>query len=272
MFSRSLPTSLHKGVCRGGGGCERPERPLALPIPRGSGVFSCLLTSWGTPDFLEKLGAVIVFEKGKMSLADIGRAPQEYSVPPAKYTAHTVFTGGKAGRSPLLSQQETRHIDEQLSAVLHSETITNCRKTWLVRARENVVVAPRCRQVIVGRLETEKGECLPPLICVEPAQLPVEGIVPARALSRVKSGAPETSRTQAQPSCRQSELPRNCAYVMIANFSSETLTLPKSTLLGVAEGVSESLVDCINTDRDQPTKPHRKKRNDVLYEKSLRNK
>jgi len=140
-------------------------------------------------DFLEKLSAVIDFEKGKMSLGDTGRAPQEYSVSPAKYTAHTVFREGKAGRSPLLSQQEKRHIDEQLSAGLHSETISNCRETWLVRAKENVVVAPGCRQVIVGRLETEKGECLPPLICVEPAQLPAEGILPARALSRVKSGA-----------------------------------------------------------------------------------
>jgi len=45
-------------------------------------------------DFLEKLGAVIDFECGKMSLADIGRASQVYSVPPAKHTAHTVFTGG----------------------------------------------------------------------------------------------------------------------------------------------------------------------------------
>ena len=124
---------------------------------------------------------MIDFEKGKLPLADFGSARQEHSVSPAKYTAHTVFTGGKAGRSSLLSQQETRHIDEQLSAGLHSETITNCKKTWLVRARENVVVAPGCRQVIVGRLETEKGECLPPLICVEPPQLPVEGIL-ARAL------------------------------------------------------------------------------------------
>ena len=57
---------------------------------------------------------------------------------------------------------------------------------------------------------------------------------------------------------------------MLANFSSETLTLPKSTLLGIAEGVSELLVDCINTDTDQPTNP--KKRNETLYEKLLRNK
>ena len=95
-------------------------------------------------DFLEKLGAVIDVESGKMSLSVIGRAPKEYSGSPAKYTAHTGFTGGKAGRSLLLSQQETRHIDEQLSAGLHSETITNSKKTWLVRAKENVVVAPRC--------------------------------------------------------------------------------------------------------------------------------
>jgi len=59
---------------------------------------------------------------------------------------------------------------------------------------------------------------------------------------------------------------------MIANFSNETLTLPKATVLGVAEDVSESLVDCINTDTDQPTKPQRKKRNKALYVKLLRNK
>jgi len=203
-------------------------------------------------NFLEKLGAVIYFECRKMSLTDIGRASQVYSVPPMKHIAHTGFTGGKAGRSPLLNQQETRHMDEQLSASLHSETITNSRKTWLVRAKENVVVAPRCRQIIVGRLESEKGESLPPLVCVEPAQLPVEGILPARALSQVMLGAPEPSRTEAQPSRDLTGPPKNCAYVMIANFSNKTLTLPKATVLGVAEDVSESLVDCINTTQINP--------------------
>jgi hypothetical protein len=33
---------------------------------------------------------------------------------------------------------------------------------------------------------------------------------------------------------------------MLANFSSEELTIPKATILGVAEEVSESLVDKIN--------------------------
>ena len=83
-------------------------------------------------DFLEKSGAVIDFECGKMSLTDSGRAPQVYSVAPAKHTALTVFTGGKAGRSPQLKQQETRQVDEQLSAGLTSETVTQTSKIWLV--------------------------------------------------------------------------------------------------------------------------------------------
>ena len=223
-------------------------------------------------DFLEKSGALIDFECGKMSLTDSGRAPQVYSVAPAKHTALTVFTGGKAGRSPQLKQQETRQVDEQLSAGLSSETVTQSSRTWFVRAKENVVVAPRCRQIIVGRLESEKGESLPPLVCVEPAPLPIEGILPARALSRVMSGAPELARNEAQPSRVETEPHKNCAYVMVANFSNEPLTLPKSTVLGVAEGVAESLVDRINTDADQPQKPQRKRKNAALYEKLLRNK
>ena len=143
-------------------------------------------------------------------------------------------------------------MDEQLSAGLHSETITNSRKTWLVRAKENVIVAPRCRQIIVGKLESEKEESLPPLVCVEPAQLPVEGILPACSLSRFMSGAPEPSRTEAQASHGQTWPPKNCAYVLIANFSNETLTLSKATVLAVAEDVSESLVDCINTTQINP--------------------
>jgi hypothetical protein len=51
---------------------------------------------------------------------------------------------------------------------------------------------------------------------------------------------------------------------MLANFSHETLTLPKSTVLGVAEEVSEELVDKINkpeqTSLDSPARPRRKRK------------
>ena len=60
---------------------------------------------------------------------------------------------------------------------------------------------------------------------------------------------------------------------MLANFSHETLTLPKSTVLGVAEEVSEELVDKINapeqTNLDSPARPRRKRKNEVLYNKLL---
>jgi hypothetical protein len=60
---------------------------------------------------------------------------------------------------------------------------------------------------------------------------------------------------------------------MLANFSGEKLTIPKATVLGVAEEVSETLIDSINTgigkDGNLPSKPPRKKRNEALNDKLL---
>jgi hypothetical protein len=46
---------------------------------------------------------------------------------------------------------------------------------------------------------------------------------------------------------------------MLTNFSDEELVLPKATVLGVAEDISESVVDRINTknktDVFEPSKP-----------------
>ena len=47
-------------------------------------------------------------------------------------------------------------------------------------------------------LESEKEQSLPPLVCVEPAQIPIEVILPARVLSRVESGTQEPSRVTQQ--------------------------------------------------------------------------
>jgi len=84
---------------------------------------------------------------------------------------------------------------------------------------------------------------------VEPATIPLEGILLARVPSRVGTSVHETS----QP---------GRALVMLVNFSHENLTLPKSTVLGVAEEVSEELVDKINkpeqTSLDSPARPRRK--------------
>ena len=221
--------------------------------------------------FFEKTGPVIDFDCAKMSFADVGKVPRAYSVPHAKHSALTVFTGGKLDSSPQLRIQEMQHAGQQPPADLRPEKITEQSRTWLVRAKENITVAPKCRQVVLGRIECEKEQNLPPLICVEPAQIPIQGILPARALSRVKSSAQEP-QVKSQLSGKEVEVPRNCAYVMVANFTSEELVIPKSTILGIAEEISEPLVDCINADFDQPMKPCRKKRNEALYQKLLQGK
>jgi len=50
-------------------------------------------------DFMEKTGATIDFEKGKMSLAIISRGPKLVSASPTRQAALTVFPRGKEGHS-----------------------------------------------------------------------------------------------------------------------------------------------------------------------------
>ena len=59
---------------------------------------------------------------------------------------------------------------------------------------------------------------------------------------------------------------------MVANFTNEALTNHKATILGITEGMSESLVGSINTDSGLPTKLRRKRRNEPLYQKLLQKK
>jgi len=133
-----------------------------------------------------------------MSLTGIVNVPRVLSVPHAGHAALTIFTESKAGRSSQLSQKEARQAPQQVPAGPHPEVTRQQRNSWLVRARENIVVAPRCRQIVLGRLESEKAQSLPPLVCVEPTQIPIEGILPTRALSRVESKAQDPSRVISQ--------------------------------------------------------------------------
>ena len=61
--------------------------------------------------------------------------------------------------------------------------------------------------------------------------------------------------------------------MMLANFSNEPLTIHKATILGVAEEVSETLIDKINakakSSMNVPAKPLRKKKIKNLYDKLL---
>jgi hypothetical protein len=42
--------------------------------------------------------------------------------------------------------------------------------SWLVKTTETIKLAPRAKQIDVGRLELPKRQVSPELLCVEPAQ------------------------------------------------------------------------------------------------------
>jgi len=114
-------------------------------------------------DFFEKAAAVIDFECSQWSFTGLGIVPRVLSVPHAGHAALTIFTENKSGRSSQLSQKEARRAPQQVPAGPHPEVTRQQGNSWLVRARENIVLAPHCRQIVVGRLESKKEQSRPPL-------------------------------------------------------------------------------------------------------------
>jgi len=170
-------------------------------------------------------------------------------------------------------KQEVRRMDEQLPAIPCSEATPSQENVWCAKVVENVTVPPRCKQIIVKQIIEKQNP--PPLVCIEPAQIPIEGILPARGLSRVKTGRPPPSVTSSHSS-NISRTRNSQAMVMVANFSDEQISIPNATVLCVAEEIREELVDIINQ-RDQPisdplNNKQRKKRNELLYKKLPRGK
>lgn len=161
-------------------------------------------------------------------------------------------------------------MDEQIPARPTRGTDEQENSSWLVRVTENKTIAPRCRQIFSGRLETGQTLKHPPLVCVDPAQVPIEGIFIARGLSRVRPRADETSRVMSKDDHSGVRARNSCALVMMVNFSEEPLTIPKATFLGVAEEISENLVDRINQGDVEAT--HSRvgvRKNRALYNKLL---
>jgi len=104
--------------------------------------------------------------------------------------------------------------------------------------------------------------------------VPIQGIHPARVLTRVQA---RSSLQQTSPQgCIVCEAPRSCAYVMLTNFSDEALTVPKATVLGIAEEISESIVDKINkvgqSSSNAPNDSSKCGKNKELFQKLLKGK
>ena len=118
--------------------------------------------------------------------------------------------------------------------------------------------------MLVRRGEFPKRQEAPPLLCVESAQLPHEGVLAARELSLVHtSGRRDETRVTSRDACL-SKLSTSCrrdlVHVMLANFSQEEIVLPKATVIRFAEEISPSVVAAINDEgpSDLTADPHKR--------------
>jgi hypothetical protein len=125
-------------------------------------------------------------------------------------------------------------------------------------------------------MEFEKEQKSPALVCIDSAKVPIEGIFPARSLTWVGTHRCESLQAASRAEHAVTGLSNACVYVSFTNFSGENPTLPKSTVFGVAEEVSEQIVDRINpgnqTDSNNPTSPPIQKKSEALYNKLLHDK
>jgi hypothetical protein len=139
-------------------------------------------------------------------------------------------------------------------------------ESWIVKTTESIKLAPRVKQIVVGKLEMPKRRENPELVCVELAQLPLEGVLAARGLSRTFTKPQPSTRSRSAMTQEKAgdQLTRSqtgpLVHVMIVNFSHEKIELPKATVLGIAEETSASIVAELN-DEVKTTSEHSRKFN-----------
>jgi len=191
-----------------------------------------------------------------------------------KHAALTVFPSDTPENDKPLQtcKEEPKVSTPRLESHALNET-TRYSKSWLVKTAQDVTIAPRCRHVVTAKLDLEKGKEFPSLVCIEPATIPIQGVFSARALTRVGTKERDSTQLTSPPKQANTDASASNVYVMLANFSQEELTLPKDTVLGLAEEVSETLIDQINIEKPQvtesPNSPQRKARNEAFYIKLL---
>ena len=159
----------------------------------------------------------------------------------------------------LTTRQNKEQVKQPESKKFSSQVTLKEAEPWLVQTTSTITIPPRVKKLIVGRVNYPKHGTAPDLVCVEPAQVPFEGVLIARGLSPVLTAEGRSGETRETTRCwrtnqlataRRAEL----VYVQLVNFSQDEVILPKATVVGVAEEVSPSLVAAINDD-SSPTDP-----------------
>ena len=109
VTGKSLDIKGHQLVSVRCNGSEIDHTFLVCSLPTdAAGLLGC--------DFLEKVCAVINFERGKMLLTDDTATSRARAEPSNRPEVFTVFTWGKEGPSPQPNWRQTKQTDERLSA------------------------------------------------------------------------------------------------------------------------------------------------------------
>jgi hypothetical protein len=122
---------------------------------------------------------------------------------------------------------------------------------WVVKLAATLRLAPRTKHLVKAWLDCARQKPAPRLVCVEPARLPMEGVLVARALSRtIQKPTPPAAKRREKPqvTSQDSQLSRSTrryVHVLLTNFSKDEIVVQKSTGVGMAE-ISEALVATIN--------------------------
>jgi hypothetical protein len=177
----------------------------------------------------------------------------------ANHMAFTVFMVQGGPRKCRVQSVRMSGSDSQQEAVMilrpHKINLKES-EAWIVKTTEMLRLAPRTKQMVMASVDFPKHRQKPQLVCVEPAQLPVEGVLVARALSRtVQKPAPQTLKLQAMmvmmsvDSQLSQSSPHVYVHVMMTNFAHEEIVLPKSTAVRLDEEISEALLAAINAEK-----------------------
>jgi hypothetical protein len=135
---------------------------------------------------------------------------------------------------------------------------------WLIKTMETVRLAPRANKIILGELNLQKHQENPLVVCLEPARLPFEGLLVARRVSRLFRQARRTKLPQElaalevkdRPPTRETSKP--LLNVLVVNFTEEEIELPKATVLGILEKMSEPLISA-NSIEQSEGRPRKRK-------------
>jgi hypothetical protein len=149
--------------------------------------------------------------------------------------ALTVFStsDGRGGQDS--SHNKRRECTEIRQRQQRSEYQIITSDPWVVKTTQIIKIPPRVKQIVSGKTQFPKNQEAPNLVCVEPAQLPLEGVLVARGRSQVLPLQDQTNRRAVTSrGLRQSQLTTSCSadrvHVMVVNFSGEEIVLPKASL------------------------------------------